>query len=73
MTGERKVFSGITSCIRINSQSIAAMKRKPSEAVISIRPTSLWSALVAISTQRERRLGNPSTTSSGALMAFLPI
>ena len=32
------------------------MKRKPSAAPIRIRPTSLWSALVAISTQRGRRL-----------------
>ena len=72
-TGERKVFSGIASCSRISSSSIRAMKRKPSAAPIRIRPTSLWSALVAISTQRARRLGKPSMTSSGrALMASSP-
>ena len=71
-TGERKVFSGIASCSRISSSSTRAMKRKPSEETIRIRPTSLWSALVAISTQRARRLGKPSMTSSGrALMASL--
>ena len=57
VTGVRKVFSGITSCSRISRNSIRAMKRKPREEAISIRPRSLWSALVASSTQRARGFG----------------
>ncbi len=65
VTGVSSEFSGIASCSRISSSSTRAMKRKPSAATIITRPTSLWSALVAISIQRGRRRGKPSATTSG--------
>ena len=63
------MFSGIASCSRISSSSTRAMKRKPSAAAIRIRPTSLWSALVAISIQRGRRCGEAVDDQLGARAA----
>src|SRR5882757_8049004 len=61
-----KVFSGIASCSRISSSSSAARKRKPPEPTNRILATSLWSALVTRSCQKERlRRGKPSTAISG--------